>query len=265
MVLRARPLHIDAKFNDGSQRLRFVCVHARVVVVRLTAYSDALRPIVPVDVDFEPGQTNVLGWICCCWSNLRLGIEPFDPRGSEEDSETVLARQLAAQTTEVVPTPPVSPPPENTLIDLSEFVDLNADSTATTSPPTSPVSSHNDTVVVPERRRSLPGWLEISFFFVWKQNTQFYVKQQNEIALTPTIKCATNGDEQWSTRTWWPPPTPSNRLSAAPRPIDRALCRAWVTTNVRQCDRLRFNDVANIVPVWEATTRNFLFYFIFHF
>eukprot|EP00019_Armaparvus_languidus_P013068 CAMPEP_0168584916 /NCGR_PEP_ID=MMETSP0420-20121227/3400_1 /TAXON_ID=498008 /ORGANISM="Pessonella sp." /LENGTH=356 /DNA_ID=CAMNT_0008619761 /DNA_START=224 /DNA_END=1294 /DNA_ORIENTATION=+ len=137
LVLRARPLHIDAKFNDGSQRLRFVCVHARVVVVRLTAYSDALRPIVPVDVDFEPG------------------IDPFDPRGSEEDSETVLARQLAVQTTEVVPTPPVSPPPENTLIDLSEFVDLNADSTATTSPPTSPVSSHNDTVVVPERRRSL--------------------------------------------------------------------------------------------------------------
>ena len=106
--------------------------------------------------------------LCCCWSNLRLGIEPFDPRGSEEDSETVLARQLAAQTTEVVPTPPVSPPPENTLIDLSEFVDLNADSTATTSPPTSPVSSHNDTVVVPERRRSLTGWLEISFYIYMK-------------------------------------------------------------------------------------------------
>ena len=112
-------------------------------------------------------QVRSMFWceLCCCWSNLRLGIEPFDPRGSEEDSETVLARQLAAQTTEVVPTPPVSPPPENTLIDLSEFVDLNADSTATTSPPTSPVSPHNDTVVVPERRRSSTGRLEISFFF----------------------------------------------------------------------------------------------------
>jgi hypothetical protein len=56
VVLRARPLHVDVKFNDGTQRLRFVTAQPRVIVVRLTAYSDALRPMLPVDVSFEPGN-----------------------------------------------------------------------------------------------------------------------------------------------------------------------------------------------------------------
>lgn len=66
LQLRARPLHLDVRFNDGSQRLRIAAVHTRALVVRLVAYAEARRRV-PVDVAFEPG------------------IATFDPRGKETD------------------------------------------------------------------------------------------------------------------------------------------------------------------------------------
>jgi hypothetical protein len=59
--LRARPLHVDVRFNDGSQRLRFACIYVQTAVVRLVNQTERARRV-PVDVTFEHGVT------------------PFDPR-----------------------------------------------------------------------------------------------------------------------------------------------------------------------------------------
>jgi hypothetical protein len=117
VLLRARPLHVDVRFTDGSQRLRFATVHVQALIVRLVRNADAYRrarqyPL--VDVQFEPG------------------IEHFDPRGSEE-SAVVAAQRVQKRAAEVAH---VKNSAKNTanLIDIESMIEPDA----TTSPPVSP-------------------------------------------------------------------------------------------------------------------------------
>jgi hypothetical protein len=117
ILMRARPLHLDVRFNDGSQRLRFATVHPRPLVVRLIRNADIYRRARStslITVQFEPG------------------IEQFDARGSEETPAVAAARarKHAAEVAHV----------KSTAKKLANIVDIDSmiEPDATTSPPVSP-------------------------------------------------------------------------------------------------------------------------------
>jgi hypothetical protein len=118
ILMRARPLHIDVRFNDGSQRLRFATVHPQPLVVRLIRNADVYRRARStslITVQFEPG------------------IEQFDARGSEE-TPAVAAARARKQAAEVAHV-------KNTAKKIANLVDIDSmiepDATAV-SPPVSP-------------------------------------------------------------------------------------------------------------------------------
>jgi hypothetical protein len=118
LLMRARPLHIDVRFNDGSQRLRFATVHPQPLVVRLIRNADVYRRARAtslITVQFEPG------------------IEPFDARGSEE-TPAVAAARAKKQAAEVAHVKSTAKKLAN-LVDIDSMIEPDAPTSPAVSPP----------------------------------------------------------------------------------------------------------------------------------